>query len=243
MLALEGVRSQVVNLLHGDCQDSCVIYQKDLLPLVHCSELQFGIIHRLDLPSSGLILVGKNFVGYYTLRWQQDTYELGREYLVLCHGRMKLASQVINARIKTSKSLPLYSEVSSEGKPAWTLAEPLCILERVDGEEYSLVEVRIRTGRTHQIRVHMKHIGHPTVSDAKYTDPAVYSSDFSWCARNFIHRFRLMFQDVDQVLREAFAPLPDDLISVLQGLRPADTYSAQVFKRVLSGWLPHTRST
>merc|ERR1712113_624587 len=108
----------------------------------------------------GLLLVGKNFVGYYTLRWQQDTYELGREYLVLCHGRMPWRHQVINAKIKTPKEFPAYSQISSRGKPAWTQAQPLCILKRAeDVEDYSLAAIIIRTGRTHQIRVHLKHVG------------------------------------------------------------------------------------
>lgn len=191
-------------------------------PLLHCSQHQFGIIHRLDAPSSGLILAGKNFKGYYVLRWQQDTYELGREYLVLCHGRMAWGPRVISARVKTSRTIPATSTVSEDGKPAWTQVEPLCVLKRATDEEYTLLAVVIRTGRTHQIRVHLKHIGHATVTDSKYTEPAMYNKDRSWCLRNFLHRCRLTFQDTDQVLHEATAPLPEDLVTVLRSLRPVD---------------------
>lgn len=215
-------------------------FPRETCPLVHCNEQQFGIIHRLDTPSSGLILAGKNFEGYYTLRWQQDTYELGREYLVLCHGRLAWGPRVINAKIKTSKTYPATSMVSEEGKPAWTRVEPLCIVERGKAEQFSLVAIMIRTGRTHQIRVHLKHIGHPSVTDGKYTDQVVYSSDREWCSRNFLHRYRLTFVDTQEVLREAIAPLPDDLRSVLSSLTPvADGRSPAVFDRLLAGWVPN----
>ncbi|CAE7227294.1 SRCAP, partial [Symbiodinium pilosum] len=57
------------------------IYSWQEYPLLFSEVHQYGIIHRLDVPSSGLILVGKTFGGYFTLRWQQDTYDLGRHYL------------------------------------------------------------------------------------------------------------------------------------------------------------------
>lgn len=217
-------------------------YPREKFPLVHCSEQQHGIIHRLDTPSSGLILVGKDFKGYYTLRWQQDTYELGREYMVLCHGQMSWGARVINAKIRTSTNLPLLSRVSDDGKPAWTRVTPLCILLRSNGEEYTLVTIVIRTGRTHQIRVHLQHIGFPTVTDGKYTDPVIYESDKLWCPRNFLHRHRLTFQDTEGVQREAVASLPEDLLMVLRRMIPReDGFSEEVLQRVLSGWVPWPR--
>lgn len=217
-------------------------YSREAYPLIHCSEQQFGIIHRLDTPSSGLILVGKNFEGYYTLRWQLDTYEMGREYLVLCHGRLPWGRRVINAKIKTSKEAPASSKVSDEGKPAWTQVVPLCLVEL--GEwNYSLVAVVIRTGRTHQIRVHLKHIGHPTVTDGKYTDELTYKQDKKWCPRNFLHRCRLTFDDTDGTFREACCPLPSDLCDVLRKLSPVrDGRSAVAFEKIQSGWVPNAHA-
>merc|ERR1712110_186852 len=106
--------------------------------------------------------------------------------------------------------------VSEEGKAAWTQVEPLLVVERGENEAFTLVAIMIRTGRTHQIRVHMKHIGHPTVTDGKYTDQALHAVYRSWCPRNFLHRFRLTFQDTESILREALAPLPEDLLVVLR---------------------------
>lgn len=216
-------------------------FAKEEFPLVHCNEQQFGIIHRLDTPSSGLILVGKSFLGYYTLRLQQDTYELGREYLVLCHGRLPWGPRVISAKIKTSKAAPVTSMISSSGKPAWTRVEPLLVAHRKNAPDkcYTVVAIKIRTGRTHQIRVHMKHIGHPTVTDGKYTDQVVYSEDKTWCPRNFLHRFRLTFEDTTGTTRAVVAPLPPDLAGTLgDELVPMDVRSEQVLRQVIAGWVP-----
>ncbi|CAJ1387863.1 unnamed protein product [Effrenium voratum] len=208
---------------------SCAEY-----PLLFSEEHQFGLIHRLDVPSSGLILVGKTFRGYFALRWQQDTYDLGRHYLVLCHGQVQ--QQVVNARIKTTKTYPATSYVSAEGKTAWTWLRPLCVLCR-GSADFTLLLVVIRTGRTHQIRVHARHIGHPTVMDEKYADPAVCAADAVWCPRNFLHRFQVTFEDLSGTVRRCSAPLPADLLQALRELTPARE-AQEVWQSLLTGWLP-----
>merc|ERR1712224_116028 len=60
---------------------------------------------------------------------------------------------------------------------------------------YSLLVLRLITGRSHQIRAHMQYLGHPVVCDAKYTDAATFAEDCRWCARNFLHRYRLAFAE------------------------------------------------
>ncbi|CAK9036595.1 unnamed protein product [Durusdinium trenchii] len=201
-------------------------------PLIFSEEHQFGILHRLDLPSSGLILVGKTFRGYFSLRWQQDTYDLGRNYLVLCHGVVE--EQVVNARLKTTKSNPVSSCVSASGKPAWTHFQPLLLLSR-GTEKYTLLIVVIRTGRTHQIRVHAQHIGHPTVADTKYGG-ALAAEDLRWCPRNFLHRFQLRFQDPAGRPHTASAPLPGDLRAALARLRAEG--AEEMWRKLLDGWIP-----
>lgn len=214
-------------------------FPQEQYPLVHCREHQFGIIHRLDAPSSGLILVGKTMQSYFHLRWQQDTYSLGREYLVLCHGYMA-SPQVISAKIKTSKVGTSLSWVSDDGRPAWTQVQALCFLRRGDAI-LTLVLILIRTGRTHQIRVHMQHIGHPTVTDGKYCDPDVFSSDLVWCPRNFLHRHRLTFEDLEGETHEAEARLPEDLCAALRSLHAWDAASQAAVERLLAGWVPKAR--
>merc|ERR1719382_1907999 len=82
---------------------------------------------------------------------------------------------------------------------------------------YSLVVLQILTGRTHQIRTHMQHIGHPVVCDALYTDNATFVEDWRWCGRNFLHRYRLAFRESGghATNYEAMQPLPKDLVGVL----------------------------
>jgi len=98
------------------------------------------------------------------------------------------------------------------------------------GEAYSLVAIRIVTGRRHQIRVHTAHIGHPTVCDGRYTAKPTFLSDRQWCPRNFLHRHRLAFRDGKGKMREAIAPLPLDLMGPLRTLSPKDKNSAKELK-------------
>ena len=81
------------------------------------------------------------------------------------------------------------------GKPSVTLLKTIAQCSR-KGEDYSLVAIRIRTGRRHQIRTHMAHIGNPIVCDGKYTSAKIFLKDKEWCERNFLHRYRLAFLDV-----------------------------------------------
>merc|ERR1712217_373761 len=96
-------------------------------------------------------------------------------------------------------------------------------------ERYSLVALKLHTGRTHQIRVHMLSIGHPLVTDVKYAESR-YADDQAWCPRNFLHTYHLGFDDVPKAQGDAsgnqpvdiLCPLPSDLRAVLGKLRPVD---------------------
>jgi len=140
----------------------------------------FGIIHRLDVPSSGLILTGTTYEGYYLLKWQLDTGQIAREYVVFCHGWIAPALQKIDAPVHhiSSKSAASStykiersvrrSMVIEMGKPATTFVRVLVHATRAEWR-LSLIVCRIRTGRRHQIRTHLLHVGHPTATDGKYT--------------------------------------------------------------------------
>merc|ERR1712196_643879 len=166
--------------------------------IAHDPEHAFGIIHRLDVPSSGLILTGTTYEGHYVLKWQLDTAQIAREYVVLCHGWVSPKLQVIDApvhHIPQSSAAPAKSVgrsmVIEMGKPAKTLLRVLAHLER-GGRKFSLVVIRICTGRRHQIRAHLHHIWHPTVADGKYTRAAIFADDLTWWHRHFLHRQRLV---------------------------------------------------
>mmetsp|Transcript_14889 Transcript_14889/g.34834 ORF Transcript_14889/g.34834 Transcript_14889/m.34834 type:complete len:163 (+) Transcript_14889:687-1175(+) len=123
------------------------------------------------------------------------------------------------------------------GKPALTWLRVLAHAER-DGWKYSLVLARIRTGRRHQIRTHLHHVGHPTVADGKYTRAAIFTSDLAWCPRNFLHRQRLAFHDASGEPREAVEPLPTDLRGALRSLTACGPRSHEALREWIGGARP-----
>merc|ERR1711865_690335 len=145
-------------------------------PVTRNADLDYGFLHRLDVPSSGLILCGTTLTGLLCLRLQLDTYQVERQYSVWGHGLADVALREVVANIdpKTVDSRRSFvSEV--QGKPAksWFkipahLAVPSYAGPLDSLESCSVFIIRIRTGRRHQIRAHMLHSGHPTMVDAKY---------------------------------------------------------------------------
>lgn len=151
-------------------------FSKDLHPLVHLLDFGHGFLHRLDIPSSGLILTATTFEGLYALRGQLNSYCLARHYMTLCHALGQPSAQV-HARIDASSTRVLRSAVGDSGRPAETHFRSSAHLALAqDGDAgsgaYCIVVVRIRTGRRHQIRAHTRHLGHPTVADSWYCPEA-----------------------------------------------------------------------
>lgn len=148
------------------------MFTRDQFPLVWDASHSYGFLHRLDIPSSGLVLSGVTYLGYYCLRLQLDTQRLRREYLVLCHGHAPPALDKVVARVDVAPDPSQRKSVSDTGKPSQSL---VCIKAHARGSTEldegaaSLVAIRISTGRRHQIRVHLRHCGHPSVVDARYT--------------------------------------------------------------------------
>eukprot|EP00927_Polykrikos_kofoidii_P026788 TRINITY_DN23796_c0_g2_i1.p1 TRINITY_DN23796_c0_g2~~TRINITY_DN23796_c0_g2_i1.p1 ORF type:complete len:314 (-),score=29.51 TRINITY_DN23796_c0_g2_i1:347-1228(-) len=170
-----------------------------------------GFINRLDTPSSGLVLQATCYEGFYHMRIQRELGLLQRDYVVLCHGWM-LRSRAVTARILRREGGS--SQASSRGRPACTLLKVLAHLQH-GNIPLSLLAVTILSGRTHQIRCHLKYIGHPVVSDARYG----YPQDAEWCEHHFLHRYRVSFVDLDGHQRTADMPLPLRLRRVLSGLQ------------------------
>lgn len=206
-----------------------------LWPLAHDVTHAYGFLHRLDTPSSGLILTAKTFEAYYDLKYQLSIGDLVRDYIVVCHGCIPTSRLEIDTRVyhwRHEGNLP--STVCRKGKPSKTHLKVLAHLYR-DGEDFSLLAIRIRTGRRHQIRAHTMHIGHPTVCDGKYTSASTFLRDKEWCERNFLHRYRLAFSDKTGDRHEAMTPLPADLSQALSCLAPRTVESAAALRLWLSG--------
>eukprot|EP00747_Dinoflagellata_sp_TGD_P130377 gnl/TRDRNA2_/TRDRNA2_174825_c0_seq1.p1 gnl/TRDRNA2_/TRDRNA2_174825_c0~~gnl/TRDRNA2_/TRDRNA2_174825_c0_seq1.p1 ORF type:complete len:309 (+),score=37.28 gnl/TRDRNA2_/TRDRNA2_174825_c0_seq1:92-1018(+) len=147
-------------------------------PLVHSKQFDFGFIHRLDVPSSGLIMCAKNFAGHALLRWQLDTHELRREYVVAVHRPTYPCYRDVNLRLTTEKESSK-SFVTPTGAPARTCFTGVAhVWPWLDPDStLSFIVIKIHTGRHHQIRAHLTHLEHPPVADGKYNTHYVMLRD------------------------------------------------------------------
>ncbi|CAE8687268.1 unnamed protein product [Polarella glacialis] len=200
--------------------------------LVHDEDHQCGFLHRLDLPSSGLILAAKTYEAYYDLKVQLNAGEIARDYVVLCHGWVKPCLTSIKAKVFWRGLSP--TSAGDQGKPSLTRLK-VTAHARHRATALSLVTVRIATGRRHQIRSHFSHVGHPIVCDGKYTAEATFQSDQDLCARNFLHRYRLAFKDLAGKDHEVMMPVPADLMMSLQRVTSREIQSAETICDWLSG--------
>lgn len=128
-------------------------------------EIRPGIVHRLDKDTSGIIMVAKNDLTHIHLSEQIKNHEVKKTYIALVRGIIKEKEATIHMPIARSKKDRKKMAVDKDGKDAITHFK---VLKRYD--KYTLLEIRIETGRTHQIRVHMAEIGHPVVGDMVYSN-------------------------------------------------------------------------
>ena len=132
-------------------------------------ELRPGIVHRIDKDTSGLIVVAKNNETHENLSIQFSNHTITRVYQLLIWGKLRPSSGKIDTLItRSSKNRQMMEVSSSKGKQAITNYKTLEIFENDKTPTLSLVECRLETGRTHQIRVHMTHMGNSIMGDGKY---------------------------------------------------------------------------
>ena len=163
--------------------------------------LRPGIVHRLDKDTSGLMVVAKNDAGRRDLAGQFKARSVHKVYLVLVQGNVSPPEGRIEAPVGRHPSERQHMAVVSGGREARTAYR---VQEYLDG--FSLLEVTLETGRTHQIRVHLAAIGYPVVGDS------VYGVKSPYVARQFVHAARLGFRlPSTGGYREFASPLPEDL--------------------------------
>lgn len=196
-------------------------------PILWDPEFDFGFLHRLDVPSSGLILVATTYGAYYDLQLQLRSGMIGRDYVVLNHGWLK--RRKVDARLHWKGNSPTRS--GGQGKPSRTRLSKLLALAGATGSTFTMMLIRVLTGRRHQIRSHCMHIGHPTVSDGRYTSAETFQSDSAFCARNFLHRWSLTFRNAEREVYKTELPLPMDLREDLH--RPS--HQAQALSNLCHG--------
>ena len=168
-----------------------------------------GIVHRLDRDTSGVILIARNDVAHQALARQLKQREIEKVYLALVEGTPKPPRGVIDAAIARDRRNRQRMAVVSGGRHAETA---YAVIERFRG--YALLEARPKTGRTHQIRVHLAAIGHPIVGDRIYGHPSPLIE------RQFLHAARIVFAHPRTGGRmDIEAPLPPDLRRAVEELR------------------------
>lgn len=179
-------------------------------------DLRPGIVHRLDKETSGVLVVARTDFAHQALAAQFQSRQVEKVYLAFVHGQMKRESGTITTPITRDpvRRTRMTTKLES-GRSAYTEYQVLEQLSRG-----AFVRVRIGTGRTHQIRVHLASIGHPILGDRLYGAPAS-TPGVPPLERFFLHAHRLRFLSPstgEPVTVES--PLPDDLAKVLALLRP-----------------------
>ncbi len=190
-----------------------------------------GIIHRLDRDTTGLILIAKTDEAHWRLAGQFERRTIKKTYLALVHGEMELDSDLIDAPLAVHPKIrERYAVRTDIGKPAQTV---YVVKERFRG--YTLLELLPKTGRTHQLRVHCAHIGHPIVGDVAYGGKAITLRDIEGgrvkakttedadeplIERQALHAHRLQFVHPTLFTRMHLeAPMPADMHHIADLLR------------------------
>ena len=186
--------------------------------LFHCKDLSGingvkrpGIVHRLDKDTSGVMVVAKNDAAHVNLAEQIKNKIATRNYLAIVHGVISDNAGIITGAIGRDKFDRKKMAVTADGKNAVTEFK---VLERF--KNFTYVECKLQTGRTHQIRVHMAAIGHPLLGDSKYTA----RKNIFEIQGQALHSFNLSLIHPATGERLNFtAPLPDDMQKILTQLR------------------------
>ena len=174
--------------------------------------LRPGIVHRLDKDTSGLIVVAKNHQVHRSLSAQLKERSVVKGYLALAAGRPAQPRGEIDAPIARDPRHRKRMAVVLGGRPSRTTYRTL---ETFGG--FTLLELYLKTGRTHQIRVHLAHLGHPLLADGLYGKPS------DMLDRHFLHAHHLKFEHpATGEEMEFWSGLPHDLAAVLDVLRDQD---------------------
>ncbi|WP_110932190.1 RluA family pseudouridine synthase [Paenibacillus bouchesdurhonensis] len=191
----------LVNALMAHCKDLSGIN----------GELRPGIVHRIDKDTSGLIMAAKNDKSHASLAAQLKEHSVTRKYLALVHGNLSHDQGTVDAPIgRDPHDRKMYTVIDRNSKHAVTHFH---VTERFG--DYTLLELKLETGRTHQIRVHMKFIGHPLVGDPMYGRSKGIKFDgqaLHAAVLGFVHPATGEYM-------EFTAPIPADMEDMLHSLR------------------------
>lgn len=198
----------------GDSLTQALLYHFKDIALVG-EEGRPGIVHRLDKDTSGVMLIALTQEMYEFLKDAFFERKIKKEYIALVHGLLGKQHGMIDTPIGKSKSDFRKYSTKNVITPKESLTEYI-VLEQLEfkGENYSLVKVKLHTGRTHQIRVHFASIGHPLVGDSLYG----LKKEKLNVPRQLLHAKKIEVQLPDGTWIEAESELPEDIKEVLKAL-------------------------
>ena len=205
----QGMTVHAGNGTHGSTLVNALLYHLDSLSGIN-GVIRPGIVHRIDKDTSGLLVVAKNDAAHLSLSEQIKNKTCHRIYLALLEGTAKQNDGIIDTFIGRSDKNRTMMAVKDSGRRAVTHFK---VLKRY--KEFTFAEFKLETGRTHQIRVHCKYIGHPIVGDPVYG----YEKQKFKLNGQLLHAWKLELTHPSTGERMSFeAPLPDYFQAVLQKL-------------------------
>lgn len=175
-----------------------------------------GIVHRLDKETSGIMIVALNQKFFEFIKKQFQDRKIKKTYHAFVYGNLKEDSGIIDAKIGRSKKdfRQWFSGKSARGELREAVTE-YKVLKRLQDKSATFIEVYPKTGRTHQIRVHFKHIYHPLICDNLYAPNRESMFGFQRVA---LHSFKIGFYNLENKYIEETAPYPDDFLKAIDRL-------------------------
>jgi 23S rRNA pseudouridine1911/1915/1917 synthase len=182
-------------------------------------EARSGIVHRIDKETSGCLIVAKTFAAFVALQKSFKERLVHKTYAALVHGKVAAKSGEINAPVGRQTWNRSQFGVVPGGKEAHTKYTVEKYYSDSEKNQYSFLTLEPTTGRTHQLRVHLKYLGHPIVGDYLYAGRKQQKADRLWCPRVFLHASKITFpHPTDSHEVTVQAPLPEQLRKVLGSL-------------------------
>lgn len=180
-------------------------------------ESRNGIVHRLDKDTSGILLVAKNKKTFQSLQDMFKKRTIQKTYIALVHGKITSLEDSINVPLGRMPANRKRFGVIPGGRESITQFK-LVSYYKIGNQDLSLLKLFPKTGRTHQIRVHLKYLGYPIVSDIIYTGRKRVKADLKWCPRMFLHATEIEFEYPLGTKRSFLSKLPSDLNKTLSSL-------------------------
>lgn len=180
-----------------------------------------GIVHRIDKETSGILIIAKTVDAFIELQRQFKERVIHKTYVAIVHGKLVPDIGEIRAPVGRTPWNREHFGIVPGGKESVTRYRVQGTVTRVEGkktEEFSFVELAPETGRTHQIRVHLKYINHPILGDYLYAGRKTARDDRLWAPRVMLHAWKLSCMHPATQKELAFeAPIPDDMNSIIHG--------------------------